>query len=497
MRAVRTPGSGSSSRRASTRRRPAASPAATSRIPSSSSASGRLSASRATRWRAARRSRRPQTSSTGSSGRPGSTRSSKAPRRRTSPRRDRCRARSAPSRARSSSTTGGRAPRSPSGTCTSSPTASTAPSATTSSSVWRPPRSSRPTCGGRSRARSSSGGGSSTAWQAPSRIPQQARFDSPAPRPIPCELKSRTREARMQRLNRTVALVAMLLLLPAALSAQEELPHTYRGTVHAVHAGSVELVTGVRYERRRFARGKVVFDRVFTPEKGLGPLFNSTACGECHEKPTAGGRGDEVEVHATALKKGGVCDPLVEEGGFVVQQHTTPALKQALGIDQEPFPPSATARAKRTTAEIFARGLLDAVPESVILAYADPDDKNHDGISGRPNHSVDGRLGRFGRKAFVPTLAEFNAGAFVAEMGITNPAEPTEENIGGKPIPPGVDPVPDPEITQAAPDLHDGRATTLEQAIAAHGGEGSAARDRFKALTAAERKALIAFLDSL
>ena len=48
----------------------------------------------------------------------------------------------------------------------------------------------------------------------------------------------------MQRLNRTVALVAMLLLLPAALSAQEERPHTYRGTVHAVHAGSVELVTG-------------------------------------------------------------------------------------------------------------------------------------------------------------------------------------------------------------------------------------------------------------
>ena len=54
----------------------------------------------------------------------------------------------------------------------------------------------------------------------------------------------------MQRLNRTVALVAMLLLLPAALSAQEELPHTYRGTVHAVHAGSVDLVTGVGYALR-------------------------------------------------------------------------------------------------------------------------------------------------------------------------------------------------------------------------------------------------------
>ncbi len=349
-----------------------------------------------------------------------------------------------------------------------------------------------------------------------------------------------------------------------------------------------------RAEQDRFAHGKVVFDSIFTPEKGLGPLFNSTSCGECHEDPAKGGRGDEVELHATAFK-GGVCDPLVEEGGFVIQRHTTPALKQALGIDSEPFPPSATARALRTTPVVFGRGLLDAVPESVILAYADPDDKNHDGISGRPNRFTDGRLGRFGRKGFVPALDEFNAGAFSAEMGVTNPAVRTEETIGGKPIPAGVDPVPEPEIAQEqldltdafvrflapptplklaregrrgrelfsqigcaachvptlrtgdspvpalrnkefpaytdlllhdmGPDLadiclglatpsefrteplldlrdakaflHDGRDTTLGQAIEAHGGEASGARDRFKALPPADRNALIAFLKSL
>jgi CxxC motif-containing protein (DUF1111 family) len=347
-------------------------------------------------------------------------------------------------------------------------------------------------------------------------------------------------------------------------------------------------------QRDRFERGKVVFDSTFTPHRGLGPLFNSTGCGECHEEPAKGGRGDEVEVHATAFR-GGVCDPLVQEGGFVVQQHAIPALKQALGIDSEPFPPSATGRARRTTPVVFGRGLLDLVPDSVILSYADPDDKNHDGIRGRPNRSVDGRLGRFGRKAFVPRLDEFNAGAFVAEMGITNPAQPTEENIGGKPIPPGVDSVADPEITQeeldltndfvrflapptparldatgrrgrdlfsglgcaachiptlrtgdspvaalrhrefaaytdlllhdmgpnladiclglatpsqfrteplidlrdAATFLHDGRASTLEQAIEAHGGEAAGARDRFKALSPADRAALSAFLKSL
>src|SRR5205823_12211563 len=109
----------------------------------------------------------------------------------------------------------------------------------------------------------------------------------------------------------------------------------------------------------------------------------------------------------------------------------------------------------RTTPVVFGRGLLDAVPESVILAYADPDDKNHDGISGRPNRFTDGRLGRFGRKGFVPALDEFNAGAFSAEMGVTNPAVRTEETIRGTQITAGVDPVPLPEIGQAQLDLTD------------------------------------------
>jgi len=208
-------------------------------------------------------------------------------------------------------------------------------------------------------------------------------------------------------------------------------------------------------EKARFKQGEEVFARVFTPETGLGPLFNADACGECHEDPVAGGTGDEVEVHVGRLRPDGICDPLVEEGGFVVQQHATPALQQALGIDKEPTPPDANEQAARTTPELFGFGLLDAVPDDEILALADPDDRNRDGISGRPNRFTDGRLGRFGRKAFVPALTEFNHGAFVIEMGVTNPAVPTEESIGGKPIPPGVDPLPEPELSQQDMDLAD------------------------------------------
>ncbi len=201
-------------------------------------------------------------------------------------------------------------------------------------------------------------------------------------------------------------------------------------------------------ELERFEKGREVFERTFTPETGLGPLFNADACGECHEDPLAGGTGDEVEVHVTALRPDGSCDPLVAQGGPVIQQAATPALKAALGIESEPVPAEATARAARSTPDLFGFGLLDAVPERAILALADPDDRNGDGISGRANRFVDGRLGRFGRKAFVPTLAEFNQGAFVIEQGITNPAIPSEETIAGKPIPEGVDPVPEPELSE-------------------------------------------------
>jgi CxxC motif-containing protein (DUF1111 family) len=45
--------------------------------------------------------------------------------------------------------------------------------------------------------------------------------------------------------------------------------------------------------------------------------------------------------------------------------------------------------------------------------------------------------------------------------------------------------------------LHDGRAATLGEAISLHGGEATAARDRFLALPQPDRKALEAFLQSL
>ncbi|PZQ29427.1 MAG: thiol oxidoreductase, partial [Stenotrophomonas acidaminiphila] len=45
--------------------------------------------------------------------------------------------------------------------------------------------------------------------------------------------------------------------------------------------------------------------------------------------------------------------------------------------------------------------------------------------------------------------------------------------------------------------LHDGRAATLEEAVLWHGGQGTAAKQRFEAMSAEDRRALVDFLRSL
>lgn len=79
----------------------------------------------------------------------------------------------------------------------------------------------------------------------------------------------------------------------------------------------------------------------------------------------------------------------------------------------------------RIAPPMIGLGLLEAIPEAAILANADPDDLNGDGISGRANQVWDHAqqrtaLGRFGWKAGQPTLNQQNADAFANDMGLTS-----------------------------------------------------------------------------
>lgn len=200
-------------------------------------------------------------------------------------------------------------------------------------------------------------------------------------------------------------------------------------------------------QRAAASRGRPLFDAVFEASDGLGPLFNGSSCATCHIQPASGGTSDRTVRLATRELPDGTCDDLSLLGGPVFQNLRTMALRQAVGGGKEPIPAEATGRAERLAPDLFGFGLLDAIPEATILALADPGDSDGDGISGRPNRAPDGRLGRFGRKAAVPTLAEFNTAAFFFEIGATSPAHPEDIGIMGQPLPAGTDLAPDPELT--------------------------------------------------
>jgi CxxC motif-containing protein (DUF1111 family) len=85
----------------------------------------------------------------------------------------------------------------------------------------------------------------------------------------------------------------------------------------------------------------------------------------------------------------------------------------------------------RVAPQVFGVGLLEAIPEEYILALADNNDANNDGISGRASMVTDPsrneiRLGRFTYKGQTPTVLQQGAAAYQGDIGITSSIFPDE-----------------------------------------------------------------------
>ena len=261
---------------------------------------------------------------------------------------------------------------------------------------------------------------------------------------------------------------------------------------------------------------------------------------------------------------------------------------------QAVIPADANVFARRLTTSTFGSGLVDAIPDEVLIALEDPRDLNGDGVRGRAArvHDVASRrtrVGRFGVKAQQASLRTFAADAYVHEIGVTNELFPVDRVLGvsaerirlcdkvrdpedHRAVDTGVSsidiftafmrslPAPEPapgnattaaggnqfervgcaachrpavataraysdfllhdvETGDGIPEgdagpaemrtaplwgirlrrlyLHDGSATSIDEAIARHAGEAASARDRFRALAPEEQRQLVAFVGSL
>ena len=181
-------------------------------------------------------------------------------------------------------------------------------------------------------------------------------------------------------------------------------------------------------EAMTFLRGRNVFDRDFGFAEGAGGLtgpdavgrFNGDSCRACHFDPVIGGagpRGVNVMRHGN-----------VDGGGTFTAPAGVPntILHKEIQIGHPVIKAGADANffEMRQTPHVFGAGLIDAISEATITANADPADGDADGISGRAHVLADGRVGRFGWKADVPSVAEFVRDAMAAEIGLTLPAQP-------------------------------------------------------------------------
>jgi mono/diheme cytochrome c family protein len=333
--------------------------------------------------------------------------------------------------------------------------------------------------------------------------------------------------------------------------------------------------------------GAHLFSTNFTPEQGLGPLYNARSCLECHQNPTAGGMGRHGlgVVLRVGRFDGHEFDDLTGFGGPVARAHSVAEI--GLPCALAPGPPSAANLTSiRNASALYGLGLIEAIPDHVIRAGA----VARGSVSGRPNIARDAqgreRVGRYGWKADVATLAQFVADAFRNELGITSPLAPADLVPRGSdcgkasaalwdddgttiravaaylaslppPLPPqdglnaagqtlfsstgcaachtptlptadgtyvplysdlllhDMGPALDDHVTQGHARgkdwrttplwglasrprfLHDGRATTIKDAILAHDGEGADAARRFRRLAESERTALLDFLSAL
>lgn len=200
---------------------------------------------------------------------------------------------------------------------------------------------------------------------------------------------------------------------------------------------------------------------------GVGPMFNRVSCSGCHTKdgrgaPPASGVGpmDQMLFRISMPGAGlnGGPNPVAAYGGQLSERAIGGIIPEgqamitykeikgqygdgasfslrhpAYGITNLGYgalPPDVMI-SPRVAPHMIGLGLLESVPKETLLALADPDDQDSDGISGRTNivwNTAESRedIGRFGWKAGQPDLLNQSAGAASGDMGLTTSIHPQQ-----------------------------------------------------------------------
>ena len=242
-------------------------------------------------------------------------------------------------------------------------------------------------------------------------------------------------------------------------------------------AGAGDSLSGLNVaEQRFFAAGLATFQEVDSVQGtipntgvGLGPRFNLDACAGCHGQPAVGGTSPAVNPQVAVATKDGATNhvpsfitvdgPVREvrfkfkhdgsRDGGVHDLFTIAGRADAPGcvLAQPDFKAEQVRHNLifRIPTPLFGGGLIDAIPDSAILANmaAEQSARAAMGITGHPNRNGpghvhtsgspntsgnDGSITRFGWKAQNKSLLIFAGEAYNVETGVTNELFQTERD---------------------------------------------------------------------
>jgi len=172
------------------------------------------------------------------------------------------------------------------------------------------------------------------------------------------------------------------------------------------------------------------FAEIDDEDEGIGPVFNGTACGECHIAPALGGGSQIAERRAGFFDGTTFTD---HPGGSLIHDRAlTPDLLETV-IESR-----TNVFTFRGSQSLFGDGFVEAVGNAQLEAIAAAQPTAMRGqiinvpVFEAPRQT---RIGRFGWKGQQASLVSFSADAYLNEMGITSPLQPTENTSNGSRVP--------------------------------------------------------------
>ena len=232
--------------------------------------------------------------------------------------------------------------------------------------------------------------------------------------------------------------VRRLLVTNGVVLAIVAAPLVYAVTATEAPAGFDNLTNGFE-SQTQFDLDKANFDEREEIADGLGPLYNAQACAECHQNPVSGATSQITELRKGRFDGVTFTDP---PGGSLNNDRAINAAIQerVLGADN--------VTALRSSLNILGDGFVEALPDSFFTntRNAQPSGMKGTIINVPVGEATAGttRIARFGWKNQHASLLSFAADAYLNEMGITSPLQPTENTSNGTSVA-AYDTVPDPE----------------------------------------------------